>query len=238
MTETVARVLVESPLPQLDHLFDYRIPDALRGEVAVGQRVSMPLRSTGRIAQGWVVELGDTSAFSGTLADLKAVLTPHPVLPPMLYELARRLADRAAGVASDVLRLAIPARHVRAEKSFATTEEPALAAVTPMPITGYPDDASELLLAPGSRYALTTIPRLLTTQSHAIPHWAATFTELAAGVLSRSESAILAVPDYRDQEALERALRAVFPAERIVTVDARQSAADRFRNHLRLVRGG
>lgn len=238
MTELIARVLVDSPLPQLDHLFDYRVPPTLQGDVRPGQRVSMPLRSTGRIAQGWIVELADSSAFAGQLADLKSVLGAYPVMPPLLQQLARALADRAAGCASDVLRLAIPARHVRAEREFAEHQEPLAEPIGALPLTGYPTGTAELLTAVGARHALATIPRLLSTAEHAIPHWAASFAELATWALSRGESAILAVPDFRDQEALERALAGVIPAERIVAVDARQSAAKRYRNHLRLVRGG
>lgn len=236
MAELVARILIDSPLPQLDHLFDYRVPPVLQGEIALGQRVSMPLRSTGRIAQGWVIALGDSSEFGGNLADLKAILGTHPVLPTELYELARALADRAAGVASDVLRLAIPARHVRAESTLHA--EPPSQPVTPRPLTGYAAHTASALTARGARHALRCIPRLLTTAEHAIPHWAATFAELATEVLARGESIIFAVPDFRDQEALERALGSVLDEQRIVAVDARQTAAARYRNHLRLVAGG
>jgi primosomal protein N' (replication factor Y) len=55
----------------------------------------------------------------------------------------------------------------------------------------------------------------------------------AAGVVASGASAILAVPDYRDQLQLEAALRAVLPPERIATLDARQSNPDRYRSFLR-----
>ena len=45
---TVARVLIDSPLPQLDRLFDYRVPESLLADVTVGVRVKVPLRSAGR----------------------------------------------------------------------------------------------------------------------------------------------------------------------------------------------
>ena len=37
----IARVLLDSPLPQLDRLFDYALPDE-RGEVEPGVRVKVP----------------------------------------------------------------------------------------------------------------------------------------------------------------------------------------------------
>ena len=38
----VARVLIDSPLPQLDRLFDYAIPPALRADAVPGVRVKVP----------------------------------------------------------------------------------------------------------------------------------------------------------------------------------------------------
>ncbi|HLP22909.1 MAG TPA: primosomal protein N' [Microbacteriaceae bacterium] len=238
MTGPIARVLLESSLPQLDHLFDYRVPGALRDEVRVGQRVSVPLRASGRIAQGWIVDFTDHSDFERTLVDVKAVLTPEPVATPLLFDLARRVADRGAGVSSDVLRLAIPPRHVRAEKSVLAEGVPAIGPVTARDLSGFPDGAAQRLADAGARAFLTTQPRLLATEGGAIPAWAANFAELATQALARGDSAIVAVPDYRDQEVVERALERLIPARRIVAVDARQSAQQRFANHLRLVRGG
>ena len=48
----VVRVMVESPLPQLDRLFDYAVPERLREQITAGIRVKVPLRSAGRIADG------------------------------------------------------------------------------------------------------------------------------------------------------------------------------------------
>lgn len=237
MTSTIARVLLDSPLPQLDHLFDYRIPESIAADVSAGVRVTMPLRSTGRMAQGWVVEVADESAFAGQLADLKTVVSAVPVLSPLVYELARKIADRQAGVASDVVRLAIPPRHVRGEKAYIATDNAVERAVTALSLTGYSLEDGKIV-QPGSRTALTAIPRLLPNEHGAIPHWAATFAEIATQALAAQQSAILVVPDYRDQEVLERALSAVVPADAIVSVDARQPNARRFEHHLRLMRGG
>ena len=49
----VARVLIDSPLPQLDRLFDYAIPPALQPDARPGVRVKVPLRSAGRMVEGW-----------------------------------------------------------------------------------------------------------------------------------------------------------------------------------------
>ncbi|MDY7556342.1 hypothetical protein [Cryobacterium sp. 10C3] len=129
-TGLVARVLIESTLPQLDHLFDYGIPDDLAAAARPGVRVRVPLRSAGRVADGYLIEVLDAGGavlatlnapvsgieppkdaaadFHGALSPVEAIVSAAPVLTAEVWRLARRVADRAAGNASDVLRLAIP----------------------------------------------------------------------------------------------------------------------------------
>ncbi|MBZ6371667.1 MAG: primosomal protein N', partial [Microbacterium hominis] len=120
----VARVLIDSPLPQLDRLFDYAVPPELAAEAVPGARVRVPLRSAGRVVDGYLVELGELDPDGRPLSELDAVVSPTPVLTPALYALARRAADRAAGSASDILRLVIPKRMVRAEKAWLAAPAP------------------------------------------------------------------------------------------------------------------
>ena len=109
----IARVMVDSPLPQLDRLFDYLIPPELAESAVPGVRVRVPLRSAGRVADGYLVEVTDSGDYSGVLSALDSVVSPVRVLAPEVWALARRAADRAAGSASDIVRLAVPTRQVR-----------------------------------------------------------------------------------------------------------------------------
>lgn len=124
-TRRIARVLLDSPLPQLDRLFDYEIPDELAPEAREGVRVRVPLRAAGRIVDGFIVELDDEPAADRPLSELESVISPVPVLPRRLYDLARKVADRSAGSASDILRLVVPRRMVRAERSWQNAERAA-----------------------------------------------------------------------------------------------------------------
>ena len=54
---TYAKVAIESPLPQLDRLFDYLVPDGLQQQIAIGQRVRVPFGKAGKLLVGFVVEL-------------------------------------------------------------------------------------------------------------------------------------------------------------------------------------
>ncbi|CAQ02119.1 putative primosomal protein n' (replication factor y) [Clavibacter sepedonicus] len=110
-------MMVDSPLPQLDRLFDYAVPEPLRATCVPGVRVRVPLRSAGRVADGYVIEVGDGRGYDGALSEVEQVVSPLPVLRPEIWTLAREVADRQAGTASDVIRLAVPPRQVRVEKA-------------------------------------------------------------------------------------------------------------------------
>jgi len=231
----IARVLVDSPLPQLDRLLDYRIPEGMTG-VVPGVRVSVPLRAASRIAEGFVVQLSSQQDFPGPLSDIVALVSPVPVLQPEVWALARAVADRAAGSASDVLRLAIPPRQVRVEKSWlARGEQPERQAIDSPMMEGYPADAVESAIAAGERIALGVAPGVaqLGPDGPWIGRWALTLARAAARTVAAGASAILVAPDYRDQEQLAAALETLLPAEAIVRLDARQSNPDRYRGLLR-----
>ncbi len=234
---TVARVLVDSSLPQLDRLFDYGIPEPLRESVIPGVRVKVPLRSVGRMADGLVVEVTSEGEYTGTLSAVESVVSPIPVLAPEVWALARRAADRAAGSANDIVRLAVPTRQVRVEKAYlAGIADLPPASVVPPEIRGYEPGVVEDILARGVRAAVDAIPLV-----HEVPsaegsrwvgEWAVFLAATAARTLAAGRSAILSVPDYRDQDQLEAALRAVIPESGVVRLDARQSNPDRYRQFL------
>jgi primosomal protein N' (replication factor Y) len=234
-TASIARVLVDSPLPQLDRLFDYRVPEELQEYAVPGVRVRVPLRSAGRVADGFIVEVGERGDFTGVLSDIEAVVSPVRVLTPEISALARKAADRAAGSATDIVRLAVPTRQVRVEKAFlAAPPASPLAPVVAGPIRWYSSDRIETAIRSGARLAVDAVP-LVTEVAPGTwaGSWAVTMAESAAHSIAVGKSAILAVPDYRDQEQLVAALLAIVPEERIVRLDAKQSNADRYRAFLR-----
>jgi primosomal protein N' (replication factor Y) len=240
----IARVLLDSPLPQLDRLFDYSVPTEFAADATPGVRVKAPLRTAGRVASGYLIELVDEGEYSGSLSALEAVVSPVPVLRPEVWELARRVADRGAGNASDVLRLAIPARQVRVEKAWiarmadgngvATTVQAGQVSA----IRGYPAGRIETGIDQVERLAIRAIPRLSQLPNGDwIGHWAVTIAQAAVHALAQGTSAILVVPDYRDQDQLQLALNALAPTGSVIALDARQSNPDRYRGFLDTIGG-
>lgn len=249
---SIARVLLDSPLPQLDRLFDYRVPDRWREQAMPGVRVLVPLRSAGRQAKGYIVELADEVGYDGVLSEIDEVVSPAPVLDDAVWRLIRRAADRAAGVASDLVRLAVPTRQVRVEKAWlarrAESAAESLARDAERPatpaITGYAADGLATALrfdaeplddgGAGRRVALTAIPALVELESGTwVPAAMRTLAELAAATLAAGRSALLSVPDYRDLDHLACCLDGLVAADDVARIDARQPAPDRYRAFLR-----
>lgn len=232
-------MLIDSPLPQLDRLFDYEIPRELAETAIPGVRVRVPLRTAGRVVDGYLVEVGEPDASDRPLSELDAVVSPVPVLTPGLYRLARRCADRAAGSASDILRLAIPKRMVRAEKAWLGAETPAAPSIEPAQFA-WADAVLDAFpglgdaLTRGERLALDAPPVPVTLSTGAtVGSWAVVLAAAAVQTLAAGQSAVLVVPDHRDRAQLEAALEGRLPTSALVRDDARQSSPARYAAFLR-----
>lgn len=235
----VARVLLDSPLPQLDRLFDYAIPPEFDEDAVPGVRVRVPLRSAGRVVDGFLVERGEETDHERPLSELDSVVSPMPVLPSSLYSLARRVADRAAGSASDVLRLAVPKRMVRAEKAWLHSPEP----VAEVPHADAVRTAEEVLAAfphlaegirAGERLAVDATPRVVElAEGVTVGSWAVLIAAAATITLAAGRSVVIVVPDHRDQDQVMTALAGRVPRDALVQSDARQSGPSRYGAYLR-----
>ncbi|MGR6318652.1 primosomal protein N' [Micromonospora soli] len=109
---------MDLPLAHLDRPFDYLVPAELDGPAQPGVRVKV--RFAGQLVDGWLLKRVEESDHP-RLAYLEKVVSPVPVLAPEVARLARAVADRYAGSLADVLRLAVPPRHARAEKDVTAT---------------------------------------------------------------------------------------------------------------------
>lgn len=255
----VAKVLLETRLPQLAHVFDYALPAELANKVKFGQRVKVPLRSGAQQVFGWIVGFATKSEYPGKLAQISAVIGDVPLLTPEIWELAGQLADRAAGSTCDILRLAIPGRHARAEKKFLTITAQAditdIAQARAAQLQArsaaaqkQPHEGINLIaeLQDAKRLAYTAshgVVRLATGQW--VGGWAKTLAVSAAEILGSGKSVIVCVPDWRDLEQATAAISAEItavlelePAEYMVRFDAKQSPEKRFYQFLQTLLGG
>lgn len=219
----VARVAIETPLPHLDRLFDFAIPEELDSSALPGCRVKV--RFHGRQVAGWLIERGE-GEFSGALQPLLKVAGP-PVLTAEVAALCRRVADRYAGSLTDVLRFAVPARVAAVEKQ-------------PTPQAADPPDAVDL--AGWSDYG--DAHSFLNGRSGA-GSWIChprddPFAMLAAAAVNaaaRGRAAVLVVPDARDVRALHAACTELVDPALIAVVSGEASNRKRYKTHLSILAG-
>ncbi|MFW7404706.1 MAG: primosomal protein N', partial [Rothia mucilaginosa] len=114
----VARVRVDSTLPQVDRTFDYRVPVELSEDAVPGARVRVLFN--GHEMTGYIEERAATTDWTRTsLLPLKSVLSRVPSVAPEIFALAEALADRYASTVANVLRLAVPPRIAALDKKYA-----------------------------------------------------------------------------------------------------------------------
>lgn len=239
-TQLIARISVNSALPQLDRLFDYRVPEHL-ASLPMGARVKVPLRNS--LVEGFVVELAELSDYPGKLLDIAELISPVPILQPEIYRLARAIANRQVGTVRDVLRLAIPARQARVEKAWLTTQDSdPTTAEQPYDFTveqlrqrlstHYDSILLDALDTQASRIALTASSGVVPAASGWLPRWSLDLAVIACLGILNGQSTIIAVPDFRDIEHLETALREFLPEHDILRLDSKQSNPERYRQYL------
>ncbi|MFI5912685.1 primosomal protein N' [Dactylosporangium sp. NPDC051541] len=222
---------VDSPLPHLDRPFDYQVPAEAAAAAQPGTRVKV--RFSGQLIDGFVLERAAGSDHEGKLSFLDKVVSPEPVLTPRVARLAREVADRYAGTLSDVLRLAIPPRHARAEAAPpAEPPPPFTAAVDGLAWHRYVAGAALLRALADGR-----APRAVWT---ALPgeDWPARLAAAAATSLAAGRGALIVVADARDLDRLDAALLRVLggPGHH-VALSAAAGPSERYKRFLAVARG-
>ena len=225
---------VDVPLPHLDRLFDYAVPDELADQVASGCRVKV--RFAGRQRDGFVIEQPVASDSDRELSPLLRVVSPEPVLKPEIVAAVRDVADHYAGTFADVVRLAVPPRHGLTENAERPPYPlPRLADGRGDTLDRYPHGASlRRALADGGspRAALALAP-----VAEPAGDWTAALVEAAAAALAGGRGALLLVPDAADLARLETRCEGVFGRGSFVTLTAEKGPAARYRAFLAAARG-
>lgn len=235
----VARVLVDKGLAHLDQYYDYAVPakmaetaqPGVRVRVRFGARVVDGRRSGGGLVDGFVVERLAASDYPGPLAPLSQVLSPEQVLTPRLLGLCRAVADRYAGTLADVLSLAVPPRHARAEAEPSPPPLPAPPAPEPGGWARYPTGAAFL-----SALAAGESPRAVWTALPG-PGWPEEIARAVAVTLASGRGALAVLPDGRATARVDSALTALLGPGRHVALTAELGQEERYRRWLTVSRG-
>lgn len=228
-TDPVARVLVDVPLAHLDRPFDYAVPATMSDAAQPGVRVKV--RFAGQDVDGFVVGRAAESDHQGRLTPLRRVVSDEPVLAPEIAELTADLAARYAGSRSDVLRLAIPARHAATEKE---ASPPALSSPPATSTDAWREvehgDSFLANLAAGGN------PRAVWAAAPA-DDWPRMIAQAAAATYAAGRGALVCVPDGKDVARVDAALTAGLGEGHHVTLTADSGPAARYRDFLAISRG-
>lgn len=230
--QPVAHVAVDLPLAHLDRPFDYLVPASMHEQARPGCRVK--IRFAGRDVDGFLVGRSDETEHVGRLSALRRVVSAEPVLTPRVLEAARMVADRYAGTLSDVLRLAVPARHARVERELVAVPDRALD-------VALDDLASRWATESGGRAWVERLaagghPRAVWGAA-AGADWAARLASSAAAVRRSGRGSVLLAPDARDVARLDAALTDLLGRGSHVILTADLGPAARYRAFLAVSRG-
>ncbi|WP_181034102.1 primosomal protein N' [Arthrobacter sp. GMC3] len=246
----VAQVVIDSPLPHLDRIFDYSVPKELDDDAQPGVRVRV--KFSGQDLNGFLVARVATSE-SERLVPLSRVYSAVPVLAPQVLELAHRVAARYSGTVADVLRVAVPPRVASLEKGYlkaAADQAAALAAVggtapalteaAPPPhpghslFAGYPhaeDFMTQLAMGASPKAVMASLT------GYGPASWHHQIAQIVAYCQLSGRGAIVVVPDLRDLELLEQAFASVLPAGTFLKLTADDGPTLRYDNFLRVLSG-
>lgn len=86
-----AQVIVDVPVNQVNHTFDYIIPEIFDGEIEVGMRVVVPFGA--RNVQGFVVSISPTTEFEGEFKEIERLMDLEPVLSKEMIELGAYMSN-------------------------------------------------------------------------------------------------------------------------------------------------
>jgi primosomal protein N' (replication factor Y) len=228
----VARVAVDLPLPHLDRAFDYAVPQSMAEHAQPGVRVRV--RFAGQDVEGYLLERVAQSDHAGRLTPLRKVVSPEQVLAPAVLRLARAVADRYAGSLNDVLRLAVPPRHAKAEQAprpEPVAEAPAGGVDPADEWHGYPAGAALI-----ARLAAGDSPRAVWTALPG-PAWTTALSGAIEATLASGRGALVVLPDKRDVELLDAVLTARLGPGRHTRLEADLGPTARYRNFLAVLRG-
>jgi primosomal protein N' (replication factor Y) len=224
----VAHIVIDSPLPHLDRVFDYAVPEKLSEIAKPGVRVRV--RFAGKLTDGWLISRSDQSEHPGTLAALTNVISPEVSLIPEILELAKSVAARQAGTLSDVLRSAVPNRHATAE----ATEFPPRENVSDTEAVAWADYVGGSALI--KRTIAGEAPRAIVTTGCDDP--AKLLAQFAITVSANDGKVVVVVPD---RAAIDRIVAALHehgcPKSAVAILAADDGPAQRYRHWLSVLRG-
>ena len=247
VTDPVARVLLDSPVPHLDRTFDYSVPAAMAQQALPGTRVVV--RFGEQEMRGWIWQRAATTTHLGRLSPLRRVVSDLPVLPERSRRLIEDIAERGAGTRSDVVRLALPARHATTEESERDKAPHDLSVWAPPPngcgwqhYDGGEEFLARLVDGDAPRAAWCALPARQGRggggeSGPVVSSWQVCLARAVQACLAGSRGAVVVVATTEQAEDLAALLRQELVGEPVVVLSAEHGPARRYRAFVSLLLG-
>lgn len=189
------QVVLDSSLPQLDRIFDYKLQSELKYQF--GQLVSVRFGASKKPLTGYLVGFLENSEYAKTT--IHSIDYQSPLLRPDIFQLCRMIADRQAVAIGEILKQAIIQPTPTSEPSAVENTDVSEALKT-------------LVSSIGVRFSNQKEPRQIYQNSirgvlisgELFPEWAVIALLEAMQSYSDGKSAIISVPDFRDVASIER----------------------------------
>ena len=228
----IARVLPLLGLPHLDRGFDYLVTESQSDDAQPGVKVR--IRFGGRLVDALVLERLAQSDHDGKLRFIERVVSPEVVYPDRMRDLVDALANRYAGTRSDIIRSAIPARHVKAEATDTSTPWRDLGKVEEPDLSGWS------AYAHGESFVDAVVAGTVARAAWQMApgdDWTESLSALATKVAADGGGVLIVVPDQTDVDRMDAALRKVVGPRQITTLTASLGPQARYSRFLSILHG-
>lgn len=228
----IAKVLPQLGLAQLDRTFDYYVAEEQSEDAKPGTRARV--RFAGRLVDGLILDRTEAPDHVGSLRYLERVISPEVVAPTQLRQLVDALAERYAGVRSDIYRSAIPPRHKKAEETDTSTRWEELGETTE------PDLSAWSTYQFGESFVDAVLAGKLVRAAWQVApgaSWVEAVAALAAKVALDGGGALIVVPDQRDVDRLESELKSIVGPRQVSTLTSAQGPQARYSRYLAALHG-
>lgn len=91
--QQIADVIVDVPVLQTNIPFEFKVPNHLQEDIAIGMRVIVPFGQGNRRVQGFITELKSDQIFDGELKEIIDIMDLEPVLNRELIDLGEWMAQ-------------------------------------------------------------------------------------------------------------------------------------------------
>ena len=227
--DPVAHVVIDSPLPHLDRIFDYAVPEKLSDSVKAGVRVRV--RFAGKLTDAFVLSRDSHTDHKGVLLAIASVASDEQVLTPEIVALCKSVATRWSGVFFDVVRNAVPNRHARGEAAPLVPVDGEIPELDTNSWASYVGSAALI-----KRSIDGEAPRAIVTTGTDNP--AQLIAEYVLTLARAQRASVVVVPDRHAVEQVESSLVSLgAPAWVMTSVMADDGPEKRYRQWLRALRG-